>query len=255
MLTSERHRTILNILNTRGSVTVTELSGILNTSESTIRRDLNTLDKAGKLSKVFGGAVSIKPTEGVTEQAVPTREILMSDEKNSIARYAAALINDDDFIYIDSGTTTSRMIDFIENTKAIFITNGIIHAQKLLSKGLNAYITGGKIKAVTAAVIGSEGIKSIENYNFTKAFMGTNGIDVQAGFTTPDIEEGLIKEKAIEKSYISFVLADHSKFRKVFPITFAPIKKCCIITDRLLCSEFSDKTIISPVVKCQEENK
>lgn len=248
MLTSERHRTILNILNTRGSVTVTELSGILNTSESTIRRDLNTLDKAGKLSKVFGGAVSIKPTEGVTEQAVPTREILMSDEKNSIARYAAALINDDDFIYIDSGTTTSRMIDFIENTKAIFITNGIIHAQKLLSKGLNAYITGGKIKAVTAAVIGSEGIKSIENYNFTKAFMGTNGIDVQAGFTTPDIEEGLIKEKAIEKSYISFVLADHSKFRKVFPITFAPIKKCCIITDRLLCSEFSDKTIIREVI-------
>ncbi len=248
MLTSERHRTILNILNSRGSVTVTELSGILNTSESTIRRDLNTLDEAGKLSKVFGGAVSIKPTQGVAEQAVPTREILMSDEKNSIAKYAAALINDDDFIYIDSGTTTARMIDFIENTKAIFVTNGIIHAQKLLSKGLNAYITGGKIKAVTAAVIGSGGIKSIENYNFTKAFMGTNGIDVQAGFTTPDIEEGRIKEKAIEKSYISFVLADHSKFRKVFPITFAPLKKCCIITDRLLCSEFSDKTVIREVI-------
>ncbi len=248
MLASERYRTILNILSSRGSATVTELSQILKTSESTIRRDLNTLDGSGKLNKVFGGAVSIKPTEGVAEQAVPTREILMSDEKNSIAKYAAALINDDDFIYIDSGTTTSRMIDFIENTKAIFVTNGIIHAQKLLSKGLNAYIIGGKIKAVTAAVIGSGGIRSIENYNFTKAFMGTNGIDIQAGFTTPDIEEGRIKEKAIEKSYISFVLADHSKFRKVFPITFAPLKKCCIITDRLLCSEFSDKTVIREVI-------
>ena len=248
MLASERYRTILNILNNHGAATVTELSEILKTSESTIRRDLSTLDRSGKLNKVFGGAVSIKPTEGVSEQAVQTREMLMSDEKSRIAEYAAALINDNDFVYIDSGTTTSRMIDFIENTKAIFVTNGIIHAQKLLSKGLNAYITGGKIKAVTAAVIGSEGIKSIENYNFTKAFMGTNGIDVQAGFTTPDIEEGLIKEKAIEKSYISFILADHSKFRKVFPITFAPIKKCCIITDKLLCSEFSDKTVIREVI-------
>ena len=73
MLTSERHRTILNLLNSRGSITVTELSEILNTSESTVRRDLNTLDDSGQLKKVFGGAVSVKPTEGVSEQAVPTR--------------------------------------------------------------------------------------------------------------------------------------------------------------------------------------
>lgn len=247
MLTSERHRTILNLLNSRGSITVTELSEILNTSESTVRRDLNTLDDSGQLKKVFGGAVSVKPTEGVSEQAVPTREILMPNEKTDIAKYAAALINDEDFVYIDSGTTTARMIDFIENTKAVFVTNGIIHAQKLLAKGLNAYITAGKIKAVTAAIIGSESIKSLSNYNFTKAFLGTNGIDIQAGFTTPDIEEGIIKEKAVEKSYISFVLADHSKFRKVFPITFAPLKKCCIITDKLHCGEFSDKTVIREV--------
>ena len=249
MLTSERHRRILNLLNSRGSITVTELSEILNTSESTVRRDLNTLDDAGQLKKVFGGAVSVKPTEGVSEQAVPTREILMPDEKSSIAKYAAALINDEDFVYIDSGTTTARMIDFIENTKAVFVTNGIIHAQKLLAKGLNAYITAGRIKAVTAAVIGTESIKSLSNYNFTKAFIGTNGIDIQAGFTTPDIEEGMIKEKAVEKSYLSFVLADHSKFRKVFPITFAPLKKCCIITDKLLCDEFSDKTVIREVAQ------
>ncbi len=249
MLTSERHRRILNLLNSRGSITVTELSEILNTSESTVRRDLNTLDDAGQLKKVFGGAVSVKPTEGVSEQAVPTREILMPDEKSSIAKYAATLINDEDFVYIDAGTTTARMIDFIENTKAVFVTNGIIHAQKLLAKGLNAYITAGRIKAVTAAVIGTESIKSLSNYNFTKAFIGTNGIDIQAGFTTPDIEEGMIKEKAVEKSYLSFVLADHSKFRKVFPITFAPLKKCCIITDKLLCDEFSDKTVIREVAQ------
>lgn len=247
MLTLERHQTILDLLGNRDAVTVTELAELLNTSESTIRRDLTALDKAGKLNKVFGGATSIKPVEGVAEQTLTTREILMSDEKNIIAKYAATLINDDDFIYIDSGTTTSRLTDYIENTKATFVTNGIIHAQKLLSKGLNAYIIGGKIKSVTAAVIGAEGIKNLENLNFTKAFMGSNGIDIKAGFTTPDIEEAMIKEKAIDKSYVSFILADHSKFRKVYPVTFAPLKNCCIITDKLIYNGFTEKTIIKEV--------
>lgn len=247
MLTQERYQAILDILSVRDAVTVTELVKLLNTSESTIRRDLNSLDKAGKLNKVFGGATSIKPTEGVVEENVTTREVLMSDEKNAIAKYASALINDDDFIYIDSGTTTSRLIDHIESTKATFVTNGIIHAQKLLSKGLNAYVIGGKIKPVTAAVLGAEGINNLMKFNFTKSFMGSNGIDTDAGFTTPDIEEALIKEKAIDKSYVSFILADHSKFRKVYPVTFASLKKCCIITDKLIYNGFSDKTIIREV--------
>ena len=63
--------------------------------------------------------------------------------------------------------------------------------------------------------------------------MGANGIDIGSGFTTPDIEEGLIKETAINKSYMAFVLADHSKFRRVYSVTFAPLQKCCIITDKL----------------------
>lgn len=54
--------------------------------------------------------------------------------------------------------------------------------------------------------------------------MGANGIDIGSGFTTPDIEEGLIKETAINKSYMAFVLADHSKFRRVYSVTFALCK-------------------------------
>ena len=247
MLTQERYKTILDILSERDAATVTELANALGISESTIRRDLITLDKEGRLRKVYGGATAINRTQGAMEDEVKVRDQLMAHEKDLIGEYAATLINDDDFIYIDSGTTTSRLIDHIGTSRAIFVTNGIIHAQKLLSKGLHAYMICGRIKPVTASVIGSEGINYLQRFNFTKAFIGTNGIDLTSGYTTPDSDEAMLKTKAIEKSFAVFVLADHSKFRKVYPVTFAELKKCCIITDKLPYGSFSDKTIIREV--------
>ncbi len=249
MLTQERYKTILDYLAEHDAATVSELARILDTSESTIRRDLTVLDRESRLRKVFGGATALHRTEGALEDEIHVRDVKMAQEKEIIAEYAASLINNDDFIYIDSGTTTARFIDHIENTKATFVTNGIIHAQKLLSKGLNAYMIGGRIKAVTASVIGAESIRNLQKFNFTKAFLGTNGIDITSGFTTPDSEEAMMKARAIENSFASFVLADHSKFRKVYPVTFAELRKCCIITDTLPYTGFSDKTVIREVTK------
>lgn len=248
MLTQERYQMILQILNEKNAVTVSELAQAIGTSESTIRRDLNSLDDMGKLNKVFGGATSIRQTTGISEDTVSSREAIMSDNKNAIAAYSATLIKDDDFVYIDAGTTTSRLIDYIANYKATYVTNGISHARKLIQKGLTAYIIGGRMKPATEAVVGAKGIESINNFNFTKAFMGANGIDIDTGFTTPDIEEALIKEAAIKKSYMSFVLADHTKFGRVFPVTFSKLKKCCIITDILADKRYADKTVIKEVM-------
>lgn len=248
MLTQERYQTILQLLNEKNTVTVSELTKLLDTSESTIRRDLATLDEMGKLHKVFGGATSIKQTSGAFEDTVTTRETVMSKEKSAIAEYCAKLINDTDFVYIDAGTTTSRLIDYISNNKATYVTNGIAHAKKLTAKGFTAYIVGGRIKPATEAVVGGEAIRAIKGFNFTKAFMGTNGIDIESGFTTPDIEEGLVKEEVIRKSYMTFVLADSSKFGRVFPITFSELNKCCIVTDRLVSKDFGEETVIKEVM-------
>ena len=249
MLTQERYQSILSIINERNAVTVAEISQMLDTSESTIRRDLNALNELGKINKVFGGATAVAQAEGMIEDTVITREKLMSEEKTEIARYCATLINNTDFVYIDAGTTTSRLIDFIENDKATYVTNGIVHARKLIQKGLNAYMVGGKVKPVTEAVVGAEGINNLKNLNFSKAFMGTNGIDLQLGYTTPDIEEAMIKEMAINQSYMAFIIADHTKFRRVFPVTFSPLTKCCIITDALPDTKYAKETIIKEVKK------
>lgn len=249
MLTQERYQSILSIINEKNAVTVSELAELLEISESTVRRDLTALDELGKLKKVFGGATSITKREGVYEDNVSMREKLMSEEKTEIARYSATLINNTDFVFIDAGTTTSRLIDFIDNDKATYVTNGIVHARKLVQKGLNAYLVGGKVKEATEATVGTEAIANIGNFNFSKAFLGTNGIDITAGFTTPEIEEAMLKDAAVKNSYMTFVLADRTKFRRVFSVTFSQLKKCCIITDTLLDSSFSKETVIKEVMK------
>lgn len=249
MLTEERYQRILQILSDRNAVSVAELSQQLNISESTIRRDLNALADMGKLNKVFGGATALTQSSGIYETNVANRINTMSEEKTAIARYAATLINDDDFVFIDAGTTTLRLVDFISNSKAIYVTNGIIHAQRLIKKGFETYIVGGKIKPLTEAVIGTLGVKSLEGLNFTKAFMGTNGLDLTAGFTTPDIDEARLKEAAVRNSYMTFVLADHTKFRQVCAVTFAPLRIGCIITDACPDNKYHERTIIKEVNK------
>jgi DeoR family fructose operon transcriptional repressor len=249
MLTSERHSLILQLLQERKAVSVTELTKELGISESTIRRDLISLDELGKLKKVHGGATAIEDVYLTFEADVATKSTLNVEEKMKVGKYAASLINDDDFIFIDAGTTTEKLIDFIVNTKAIFVTNGIVHAKKLIQKGYRTYLIGGELKLSTEALVGAEGISNLKKYNFTKSFIGTNGISVEQGFTTPEIEEGLLKKEVVSRSYMAYVLADHTKFGKVTSVTFANLEQACILTDYAPEERYKKATIVKEVIR------
>ncbi|WP_022773035.1 DeoR/GlpR family DNA-binding transcription regulator [Butyrivibrio sp. AE2015] len=248
MLTQERRDLIVSYVNDNNAVTVAELMEKFDASAATIRRDLSVLHDEKKILKVFGGATSVMSGDVTTfEPPVSAKASLNREEKDAISKYAASLIYDDDFVYIDSGTTTLEMIKYIENSKAKYITNGIVHAKKLLEKGLNTMIIGGRCKASTEAIIGPDCIEGISKYHFTKAFMGTNGISIPAGFTTPDVDEALVKQEAVKHAYISYILADHTKFGQVSSVTFADITSCCIITDKEPSKNYSSKTIVKVV--------
>lgn len=250
MLTEERRNLIIEMVNERKAVTVTELVDALDSSSATIRRDLNALDEEKRIIKVFGGATAIKnPDITTTDDFVAKRVLMNSDEKALISKYAASLIQDNDFVYIDAGTTTLEMIDYITNTKAKYITNGIVHAKKLIDKNLDTLIIGGRVKPATEAIIGPDGVECISKYHFTKSFMGTNGISIGAGYTTPDTDEALIKTEAIKHTYMNYILADHSKFNQISSVTFAKVEECCIITDTEPGRMFIDKTVIKTVSK------
>ena len=244
MLTSDRQNEILKIVNRDGSATVADLTEKLSASESTIRRDLIQLDSEGKLKKVHGGANSISDSFSSVEYYMDTKSALNTEQKEKIGRYAATLINDDDLVFIDAGSSTMQLVDSLGQSKAVFVTNGVAHAKKLIKKGLKVFVIGGELKLSTEAIIGIEAVSNIEKFNFTKAFIGTNGISVSRGFSTTDVEEALLKRRVCELSYMTFVLADSSKFGVVSAVSFADIKKCCIITDSQQKPEFHNETII-----------
>lgn len=235
MLTQERHRLILAKLQEESVVYVNDLVQYLEASESTIRRDLSALDRKGLLNKVHGGATLInKNSINTKDSLVDVRKNLHYDEKMKIAKKAANLIEANDMIYIDAGTTTELMIDFIKESNAVFVTNGIVHAKKLIQKGFITYIIGGEIKLTAEAIIGVEAINNLRKYNFTKAFLGTNGVDLVRGFTTPDISEALVKGEAIKKSKEIYILSDSSKFNQINSITFSEINEPIVITTNLI---------------------
>lgn len=250
MLTEERQRLILNKLEKDSVVYVNDLVTYLNTSESTIRRDLNTLDENGLLNKVHGGATSIKEKFiNTTEEKVQNRQALNIDEKIDIAKYAASLIKPNDMVYLDAGTTTEQMIDFITEKEAIFVTNGIVHAKKLIENGFKTYILGGELKLITEAIVGAEAINSLRKYNFTKGYFGANGIHKERGYTTPDISEAMVKEEALKRSKEAYIVCDKSKFDEISSITFGELNSATIITTLLEDKSYNQLTKIKEVNK------
>ena len=234
MLTEERYATILRMLEEKKAVTVLELTQALGASESTVRRDLTVLHRSGRLYKVYGGATAIDNSYTAAEDDMSTKRELFANEKTAIARAAAGLIKARDFVYIDAGSTTLRMVDFITEPAAVFVTNGISHAARLAAKGCKVFILGGELKAVTEAITGSEALANLAAYNFTKGFFGANGISTKSGYSTPDAAEGSIKGAALARCEHAYVLADHSGFAWSTPMSFARRSAATLITGRLL---------------------
>ena len=205
MLTEQRYEIILKLLEEKNSITVAEVKDLLNTSESTVRRDITALHNAGKLVKVFGGAVACDRTVITHEPTVEQKAEVNVEAKQLVAAKAAALIQPEDFIYLDART--------------------------LAAAGFRVYLIGGELKGSTEAVVGNQALMTLQNYHFTKGFFGTNGISKQSGLTTPDMNEAMVKKTAMGQCREVFVLADHSKFGNISSVTFGSFQNGTILTD------------------------
>lgn len=231
MLTEQRYEVILKLLEEKNSITVAEVKDLLNTSESTVRRDITALHNAGKLVKVFGGAVACDRTVITHEPTVEQKAEVNVEAKQLVAAKAAALIRPEDFIYLDAGTTTASMLSYLTEKSATFVTNAVAHAKTLAAAGFRVYLIGGELKGSTEAVVGNQALMTLQNYHFTKGFFGTNGISKQSGLTTPDMNEAMVKKTAMGQCREVFVLADHSKFGNISSVTFGSFQNGTILTD------------------------
>lgn len=169
MLTEQRYEIILKLLEEKNSITVAEVKDLLNTSESTVRRDITALHNAGKLVKVFGGAVACDRTVITHEPTVEQKAEVNVEAKQLVAAKAAALIRPEDFIYLDAGTTTASMLSYLTEKSATFVTNAVAHAKTLAAAGFRVYLIGGELKGSTEAVVGNQALMTLQNYHLPKA--------------------------------------------------------------------------------------
>lgn len=238
MLTEERFQKILELVETYKTVTTQKLIDELNISESTVRRDLMLLDEQGKLKKIRGGAM-VNNHYNTKDDTVSKRKDRNQEEKRKIAKYAASLIEPNDFVYLDAGTTTEQMIDYLTEPNVVFVTNAVGHAKRLSERGYTTYILGGEFKATTEAIVGEEAMESLKKYNFTKGFWGTNGVSLTGGFSTPDVKEAMIKRASMESCAECYVLCDPSKFSQVSCVKFADFANADIISTKVTDEEYA----------------
>ena len=210
-------------------VRLDDLVSLLDTSESTVRRDLDELESERKLHRVHGGAeLPHSLQEEFTNQQKSIKNI---QEKMLVAKKAASLISNDDVVFVDAGTTNELLLGYLSQDNLTVVTNSIHHAAKLVDKNIQTIIIGGHVKKSTDASIGAVAYEQIKQLNFDKAFLGINGIDEEF-LTTPDMEEAVIKKTVIENARKSYIVTDSSKIGRVSFAKVDKIENATIITNQ-----------------------
>ncbi|MEC9484257.1 MAG: DeoR/GlpR family DNA-binding transcription regulator [Candidatus Izemoplasma sp.] len=218
MQKSKRMKAIKNYLQQHKDVQISELTDIIEASESTIRRDIKELAKEGFLVELYGSIVLNQQNDPDT--LLNRRLGEQVAEKSVIGEKAAQKIKNNDFIYIDAGSTTYYMLRFIQAHNITIVTNGLNIAIEASRLNFSVYMVGGEVKYITTAIVGEQAIQSIQKYHFDKCFMGVNGYNDES-YTTPEIREGSLKHEVIKHSNVTYVLADTSKYNKQTNYAFA----------------------------------
>lgn len=229
MLKVDRQNSILQILKETDTASVKDLSDQVGASEATIRRDLNELQAEGRLIKVHGGAMFPDFTQ--VDRHPDMREVTHKKEKRRIAEKAATLIRPNDLVYLDAGTTTGTLAEMNLPQTAVYVTNDIAIAERLMMQGLTVHIVGGRLKEATRAIVGEACIAQLQQFNFSIGFFGTNAYDEEIGYSTPDIGEANCKRTAIARCTKAYALADTSKAGQRSKVIFADFATLELITE------------------------
>ncbi|EII6783241.1 TPA: DeoR/GlpR family DNA-binding transcription regulator [Clostridioides difficile] len=212
----DRKKEILKLLDSKGKVNTKELVKRLEVSSETIRRYLEELENENKLKKVYGGAIKIN--YGVIEPEHIKRNNTNLDKKQSIAKYAAKFVNDNESIIIDEGTTNLQIVDYIISINNLkIITNSYPVLSKLISyenQGLfdgEVIFIGGKVNLKHQRTACPMSIDTMKNLYVDKAFISSEGILDSFGISSIDQNKALLSKEYIKNSKESFVLCDSSK--------------------------------------------
>ena len=233
----ERRALILQMLEQKPEVQVTEISRETGISEVTIRKDLTILQSRHLLLRTRGGAMR-KPVENQNqEKAIDIKRMFNFKEKERIGEEAAKLIKDGDYIMFDSGITTlevARHLDKFQNLH--IITNAMNIATELMKyKRFDVVMIGGNMRSNSLSTVGPLALSVMRNFSRYKLFLGVDSFSIEEGISTHNMEEALLNQMMIQQAEKVIAVFDSSKFNKRSYVHVADTKQLsCIVTDRAI---------------------
>ncbi|NBW74032.1 MAG: DeoR/GlpR transcriptional regulator, partial [Microbacteriaceae bacterium] len=231
MLAEERRMQLAEWSRIEGRIDAISAAKRLDVAVETVRRDLEVLQRRGVLRRVHGGAIA---TDRIQKEFDFTeRKQTNPSSKREIAKVAARFIPERGCIFVDGGSTTEYLAEALENKpELLVVTASLTLAAQIARTGTPVSMLGGRVRGTSLSAVGQTAAKELTNYHAQVAFLGANGVSLEAGFTTADQDEALVKRLMIANSTEKILLADNSKFGAAYPAVFAKFNEIDrIITD------------------------
>ena len=240
MYAEERQQAIADLLSQRGRLSVTELADRFTVTTETVRRDLSTLERAGIVRRVHGGAIPAAALS-VLESAVHERDRAQAYQKDRVAHAALAYLPvNGGTVLLDAGTTTARIAGLLPlDANYTVFTNAVPIAGRLAGRGnVELHLLPGRVRRSTQAAVGEETVAAIDRVRTDVAFVGTNGLSIAHGLSTPDQSEAAAKNAMIRSAQRVVVVADSSKIGHESTVRFGDLEQVdVLVTDEGLTAE------------------
>jgi DeoR family transcriptional regulator, aga operon transcriptional repressor len=233
VLIEERRRAILETLTRDGRVLVADLARQFETSQVTIRKDLELLHGHGLVHRTHGGALPAH--EGALEDpTLREKEKLHRKEKLHIAAAAARLVKEGQVIILDSGTTTTAIARALRTFRNLtIVTNAVNIAAELSGAAVEVILTGGTLRKNSFSLVGPIAEETLRRLNADVLFLGVDGFDVHYGLSTPNLLEAKVNRVMVEVAKRTVAVCDSSKFgRRSLSLIVPPSSLQQVITDR-----------------------
>jgi len=233
LLNEERRRAILEIVNRESRVLVLDLAKRFETSQVTIRKDLEALHAHGLIHRTHGGALPAR--EGALEDpTLREKEKLHHQEKLRIAEAAAAMVQEGQVLILDSGTTTTEIARAMRNFRNLtIVTNAVNIAAELSGTAVEVILTGGTLRKNSFSLVGPIAEETLHRLHADVLFLGVDGFDVQYGLSTPNLLEAKVNRVMVEIAKRKVAVCDSSKFGRRSLSLIAPRAALdAVITDR-----------------------
>ncbi|HVS87937.1 MAG TPA: transcriptional repressor AgaR [Candidatus Acidoferrum sp.] len=239
MLSEERRREILELLQTEGRVLVRDLSKRFRTSLITIRKDLEFLHHQGQLERTHGGALPLR-TGALHDRTLQEKERLHRQEKLRIAAAAVRMIRPGQVVILDSGTTTTAIARACRQFRSLtVITNATNIAQELAGTSVEVILTGGTLRKNSFSLVGPLAEESLRHLSADMLFLAVDGFDVRYGLTTPNLLEARVNRAMAEAARRTIVVCDSSKFgRRSLSLIMSASAVHETITDRKIAKPY-----------------